>query len=230
MKTSRILKSPVPDIIRSASETKFLTSLTPKNRVFNDRKNPDVELVAHLDQWKKNYDNIASIDNAARRLNRKISRLDIVEDVKMKRKLRLKLPDLKPEQLRSLIGNSKKRRATREAEENFKDRCRFHREYENELQNSLNSYTADIKKIKEKIKKIREKCLKVKQKLRDTVEECETIKNELAKNRENIRNDIEDILTAKMTNLEIKTRSMIKEEVKQTKEFLKQSSQKTYAE
>ena len=44
------------------------------------------------------------------------------------------------------------------------------------------------------------------------------LKNELAKNRENIRNDIEDILTAKMTDLEIKTRSMIKEEVKQTKE------------
>lgn len=103
MKTSRIHRTPVTDILRSASETKFLSNLSsPKVKFFDDYKNPDVDLVMNLDKWKYNYDNIDSVANAARRLNRRISRLDIVEDIMMKRKLKLKLPDLKPEQMRSI--------------------------------------------------------------------------------------------------------------------------------
>ena len=56
------------------------------------------------------------------------------------------------------------------------------------------------------------------------------LKNELIKNRKNIKKDIESILTEKMTDLETKTRNMIKEEMDQTKELMKESSQKTYAE
>ena len=55
------------------------------------------------------------------------------------------------------------------------------------------------------------------------------LKNELAKNC-SLKNDIESILTKKMTDLETKTKKMIKEEIHQTKEFMKETSQKTYAE
>ena len=55
------------------------------------------------------------------------------------------------------------------------------------------------------------------------------LKNELAKNC-SLKNDIESIFTKKIADLEIKTKKMIKEEIQQTKNFMKETSQKTYAE
>ena len=54
------------------------------------------------------------------------------------------------------------------------------------------------------------------------------LKNESDKNREIIKIDIDNILTKKITDLETKTRKIIKEEIEHTKNFI--SSSKTYAE
>ena len=55
------------------------------------------------------------------------------------------------------------------------------------------------------------------------------LKNELAKNC-SLKYDIENIFTKKMADLETKTKKMIKEKIQQTKDFMKETSQKTYAE
>ncbi|XP_066910337.1 uncharacterized protein PF3D7_1120000-like [Clytia hemisphaerica] len=60
--------------------------------------------------------------------------------------------------------------------------------------------------------------------------EIKKLKKQLTKNREVINNDIETMLTQKMSDLEAKTRKMIKEEIQQTKDFMKGSSRKTYAD
>jgi len=61
-------------------------------------------------------------------------------------------------------------------------------------------------------------------------DEIKKLKKQLTKNREVINNDIETMLTQKMSDLEAKTRKMIKEEIQQTKDFMKESSRKTYAD
>ena len=55
------------------------------------------------------------------------------------------------------------------------------------------------------------------------------LKNKLAKNC-SLKNDIESIFTKQMADLETKTKKMIKEEIQQTKNFKKETAQKTYAE
>jgi len=55
------------------------------------------------------------------------------------------------------------------------------------------------------------------------------LKNQLAKNR-SLKNDIENILTNKMADFEIKTKQIIKEEIKQTTNYIEKTSEKTYAE
>lgn len=55
------------------------------------------------------------------------------------------------------------------------------------------------------------------------------LNNELAKNC-SLKKDIESIFTKKMADLETKTEKMIKEEIQQTKNYMKETSQKTYAE
>ena len=52
------------------------------------------------------------------------------------------------------------------------------------------------------------------------------LSNDLAKNRKITTIDIEGILTEKMKDLETKTRNMIKEEMNQAKDLMKESSQK----
>ena len=54
------------------------------------------------------------------------------------------------------------------------------------------------------------------------------LKIELTKNHDIIKNDLNNILTEKMTDFETKTRDIKKEEIKQTKNFMKESSQKTW--
>lgn len=57
------------------------------------------------------------------------------------------------------------------------------------------------------------------------------LKNEIsAKNRDSFKTDIETFLEGKITDLEMKTREIIKEEIRQTTEIVKESTQKTYAE
>ena len=55
------------------------------------------------------------------------------------------------------------------------------------------------------------------------------LKNELAKNC-SLKKDIESIFTKKMADLETKTKKIIKEGIQQGKNFMKETSQKTYAE
>ena len=52
------------------------------------------------------------------------------------------------------------------------------------------------------------------------------LKSELAKNCSS-KNDIESIITEKMNDFETKMKKVIKEEIKETKQIMKETSQKT---
>ena len=54
--------------------------------------------------------------------------------------------------------------------------------------------------------------------------------NNKSDNNENIKNELENLLIDKIADLEAKTREIIREEIKETKDSMQQSSQATYAE
>lgn len=143
----------------------------------------DREAVEKLTDWEKRgatKDLPISISEAKTTLKKRILGQDIVEDIKFKRKHKSKLPQLTGQHSMPLMKSLQLRQTRKEAEESFKERCRYLRLYEEDLRRSKEAINSDIQEIKEKRMKLREELLIVKKKLVKFHEELENLRESLS--------------------------------------------------
>ena len=139
------------------------------------------EAVEQLTDWEKRVSKSqipTSISEAKIALKKRIQGLDIVEEIKFRRKHKNKLPKLSMQAL-PLIKSMQIRQAKKESEENFRERCRYFRMYEEDLISSREAILKEIQMVKSNRNQLREELVRTKNQLITSNEDLEELKQQL---------------------------------------------------
>ncbi|OMJ80070.1 hypothetical protein SteCoe_19760 [Stentor coeruleus] len=191
-------------------------SLTKRKaqRIFSrNSSDEEKQAVEKLNDWEKQdkkLENFQSISEAKITLKKRIDKEDIVEEIKLKRKHKIKLPDINSHKLLPVIKSIKDRQSKKESEENFKERCRYLRLFEEDLNNTSKQLSKELSQIKHEKDTLREDCVKIKKILAIYIEETEKLKEALlqCENRPKVKISQEE-LAAWMSH-----RDLMREELK----------------
>ena len=187
MRTTRSLQKPLLPLLRSTSDSK----LSPVNfyvrkkfvSVKTESSDEEKEEVELLNEWEKRDSKLEilnSIKEATLRLNKRITGQDIVEDIIAHRRLKRKLPNIKSSNIISLAKTSKLRQKKKESDQNFKERCRYFRQFEEELAKNHKELLALYQDYKKNRNDLRQECCVIKKKANDALHNYEKIKEEVA--------------------------------------------------
>jgi hypothetical protein len=192
MQISAVRTNPF-SLIRKQTLPKIVPHNLTKRRVrlstFNS-SDEEREAVEQLNDWEKR-DTKPELSNAISEakiaLNKRIQGLDIVEEIKFRRKHKNKLPQLSVQAL-PLIRSMQTRQARKEAEESLRERCRYFRMYEEDLMNSRNTILKDITRLKQQRNHLREDLVELKKKISQANENIEFLRKELEDHEERSQN------------------------------------------
>ena len=187
MRTTRSLQKPLLPLLRSTSDSK----LSPVNfyvrkkfvSVKAESSDEEKEEVEQLNEWEKRDSKLEilnSIKEATLRLNKRISGQDIVEDIIVNRRLKRKLPNIKSSNIISLAKTSKLRQKKKESDQSFKERCRYFRQFEEELAKNHKELLALYQDYKKNRDELRQECCMIKKKANVALQSYEKIKEEVA--------------------------------------------------
>ena len=175
-------------LMKSKSDSK----LSP-NKFYNRKKigfgtqnssDDEKEEVEKLNEWESKdlkMENLNSISEATIRLNKKISGQDLVEDIIVHRKLRNRLPNIKPTNVISMAQTSKNRQAKKESDQSFRERCRYFRQFEEELKGNYKELCTLLSEYKENRNELRQECCEIKKRSSEAVQVYEKCKEEFNK-------------------------------------------------
>lgn len=179
----------------------------------------DREAVQRLTEWEKRgitKDLPVSITEAKTTLKKRILGQDIVEDIKFKRKHKNKYPQLTGQQSIPLVKSMQTRQIRKETEENFKERCRYLKIYEEDLKKSREKVLSEIQGIKELRVRHREDLLGIKKKMVKFNEELDSLKETLIKHESDskARKNQEELTAWMVKKLQLKEQVKAKEQMK----------------
>jgi hypothetical protein len=186
MRSARSFQKPLLPLLRSTSDSK----LSPVN--FYVRKkiisgltcssDEEKEEVEKLNEWEKRGSKLEilnSIKEATLKLNKKITGQDIVEDIIVQRRLKRKLPKIKSSNIIQMAKTSKIRQIKKENEQSFKERCRYFRQFEEELAKNHRDLQDLHLEYKEKRNLLRLECCQIKEKANEALQSYEKMKKEV---------------------------------------------------
>lgn len=176
MNSARFLlfrNSSLPQILpHSLSHRKF------KRQARDDSSEDEKKAVEKLSEWgkKENFTELLTVSEAKTTLKKRIDGEDLVEEIKFRRKHKWNLPDIKSNKLMPVIKSIRVRQAKKEEDDNFKEKCRYFRIFEGDLQKAYVDVMKELKENKGKRANIREKCCNLKIKVVKLIEELERLK------------------------------------------------------
>lgn len=199
-------------------------SLTKRKaqRIFSrNSSDEEKQAVEKLNDWEKHdikLENFQSISEAKITLKKRIDKEDIVEEIKLKRKHKSKLPDINSHKLLPVIKSIRDRQSKKESEENFKERCRYLRLFEEDLNNTCKELSKDLNQVKHERDALREDCVKIKKALTIYIEETEKLKEALSQyeNRPRVKISQEE-LAAWMSHRDLMREDLKKRELGKAK-------------
>jgi hypothetical protein len=185
MKKFPNFKKPLLPLLRSTSNPKISAFGAKKNKnpnqIDENSSEDDREEVQKLSEWEKQeskLDFLTTINEAKSRLNKRITGQDLVEELIIKRKHKNKLPSIKSFKIISLADTTKHRQQKKETEESFKERCRYFRIFEEDLNDNYNKLILSLNDSKRNRNNLREQCCEIKRKVTIVIEEYEKLKEE----------------------------------------------------
>lgn len=218
-----VVRSTPFNLTKKQSLPKIVPHILSKHKhcrsIAQNSSDEDREAVQHLTEWEKRgitKELPISITEAKTTLKKRILGQDIVEDIKFKRKHKSKYPQLTGQQSIPLIKSMQSRQIRKEAEENFKERCRYLKIYEEDLKKSREKILSDIQEIKDLRVKHREELLSIKKKAVKFNEELESLKENLIRHESDskARKNQEELTAWMVKKLQLKEQVKVKEQKK----------------
>ena len=133
--------------------------------VKDDSSDEERRAVEKLSDWEKKeavHDTLTSISEAKIALKRRIDGEDLVEEIKFRRKNKSTLPDINSKKLIPVIKSLKLRQAKKDIEANLREKFRYCRMFEYDLQCTYEGLMKELMKAKVDRDLLREECCELK--------------------------------------------------------------------
>ncbi|CAG9332319.1 unnamed protein product [Blepharisma stoltei] len=139
------------------------------------------EAVASLEQWeqtRKGNDSLTTLSEAQEMLKRRLDHSDVVEQHLSIRKGKDKIPSRPSTQQTSHLHEF--RQSKKIEDEQFKERCRYYRLYEEDLSTLATNLENELKKCNEQRETYRKDCSEMREEMKAVSDELQNWKKELA--------------------------------------------------
>ncbi|CAG9333938.1 unnamed protein product [Blepharisma stoltei] len=159
-------------------------SPSPKNGLSYDSEDEERAAVEKLDFQEKEgqLEFIRSLKEAQSTLQKRVAGQDLVEGHILERKYRNRLPTLvkKITSVELQKHTTKQRMARKHEDEGFKDKCRYLKLYEDELEKAYEKLLNELKDVHKKREELRRECLDIKKQSVIFAGEIDKIKSQIA--------------------------------------------------
>ncbi|CAG9324395.1 unnamed protein product [Blepharisma stoltei] len=170
--------------LTAAPQKSLSAACSPSNALAYESEDEDRDAVEKLDFKEKEgqIDFIQSIQEAKATLQKRVSGEDLVEGHILERKYRNRLPNLakKKKGIDSPKFTARQRMTKKHEDEGFKDKCRYFKLYEEELEKTYEKLLRDLSQIHRKREDLRRECLDIKKQSVIIAAEIEKIKSQIA--------------------------------------------------
>lgn len=149
-----------------------------------DSEDEERDLVQNLDYDNKEIqiDFMQALSDAQATLQKRVAKQDLVEEHILNRRYRNRLPTLakKLPNIDSQKQTTKQRLVKKQVDEEYKDKCRYFKLYEEELEKHYEKLTIELKECHKNREEIRKECSDIKKRSVEVADEVEKLKSLLA--------------------------------------------------